>query len=190
MEKRAYQRKRREASERKVIRALIDGNRTFTELLSLTGLSKPTLTYRLDDMKYRGIIMKTWDPQKEQVVYVLRKKDEMVELLSFYKSAVNGMFKEIEKKFKDKNSSDIECIELLSKKIGAFTLYSLDMSINYQEDGEWLTESFSRLVNKLLDLPKERLGKLGHTLRNLHPDEVVFFDNIMTETKTKLKHLS
>lgn len=186
MSKFEYQKKRKQESEKKIIQVFLEERekgKSFMELLSNTKLSKPVLTERLKNMMKEGLVDKVLSEDKKRILYVTTEKlinSESARFISFFRSSVDGIFKEVEETFKNKSLSDKECFELLSQKISSLTLYALSLRIKYGLRKAMISH-LSIMMDKLMTLPKERLDRIEQALNELYPKETSLLEHFMAK---------
>jgi hypothetical protein len=146
---REYHKKLKQSSEDKIINALAEKGATFTELLTLTGLSKPVLNGHLKRLQKEQKI------EKEDGAYTLiagNLKDGYVKrtLFSMLSTQIfNDLFEATGKGQLD----DKDFIERFGKKVGLLESLTLYIGLiigrqNPAEGGKWIEEGFGTLIQK------------------------------------------
>jgi len=149
-----YQRKKKHESEEKIINALGREERRFTELLKLTGLSKPVLNNHLHRMqkqrKVKKIKRKGRRPHYKLVAGGLEHGHIRRILFSVLSTHV---FHDVFEATGKSTWSDKEFIRRFTKKIGLLAVFVLYVGLSIgredpEEGGKWIEETFGTLIQK------------------------------------------
>lgn len=154
METFQYQKEKSKESEEKIINALSGGERRFTELLKMTGLSKPVLNNHLHRMIKEGLVkriqQKKGRDRYKLIAGALEHGYIKRILFSVLSTQIfNDVFEATEKgKWTDK-----EFIRKFSEKVGLLELVTLYVGLSMgrqdpSEGGKWIEEAFGTLIQK------------------------------------------
>jgi DNA-binding HxlR family transcriptional regulator len=191
-----YQNSKRKESEQRIINALTDGDKSFTTLLQLTGISKPVLSQRLDSLEEQGKIKSgVPEPKTKRFLYHLEteKLDDIekanVSLHNYSMITLDCL----EEFAKDPNMPDEEYWEWLGKGITAlmtFKMYELMMSTGPETQEYLKTIIGPEFAKRSKDLfPENR--NLENALKTMLPtDQAVFGSKDAEQAATQLlEHL-
>lgn len=168
----SYQKWIKWESERAIINALHDGDKSFTELVGLTDLSKPVLSLRLKELEKRGKIKTVPDLKTKRFLYHLNLKSlddhdkRYIEHHMFSKLIVLYL----KERAKDSSISDEEYATRLMDFV--FRLFSLKMrayrAAPLEIQREWLKTTLGlEFVESIPELFPEKRELLKYLTKGL-----------------------
>jgi DNA-binding transcriptional ArsR family regulator len=176
-----YQKWQKQESERRIINALSDGNRSYGELLIMTNLSKPVLSERLKSLEEKGKIESVPERKNKRFLYHLKneKLDNRENVLVFLHKISNYRLDILEKCARDSSVTDKEYVGKLEESFWALFHFRLleAMLDPTPAREEWMRNVLgSEFVN--------RIPKLIPNNRNIMS---FLLDGISQEEQTLLK---
>lgn len=144
-----WQKMRKEESNTRIFKKLATSPRTFTELLSLTGLSRGVLGKRLKEMLKKGLVEK-FVADDGHVKYRLMGKAaqdalSIMKIVSFLTDS-SSLFLPTKTRATDAETDLARFLEAFVKRIGAVALYTLIHTLtieNPREAERWLESTFA-----------------------------------------------
>jgi len=172
----AYQKWRAEENQGRIIAALYDGKKTFTELLQAAGLSNPVLTDHLKALEKKEKVKVVPDPKMKAFLYSLNRKrlndvDMAFITLSRRKAAIVA---QLEQAASDKAVSDEEYKRLFEERLKDLAVYQLMSAykISLEYGRETVEATYGREFSSKLDLilPTKRKEALAKIIEARKPE--------------------
>ena len=170
----AYQRWKAEESQARIISALSEGGKTFTELLEATGLSKPVLAQHLKTLDQKKVTIVP-RPETKSFLYTLVEeglsdKDRAYTIFSRIKRV---MVERLEKAASDKEISDEDYLKLFEEGLKTLALFQLILAyyISPEYGREYIEGTYGHEFRMKLSylLPWERLESLSKIIEAKSP---------------------
>ena len=154
MDKFKYQLEKKKESEEKIINVLGGKELGFTQLLRLTGLSKPVLSAHMKRMQEDGKVMKIQEKNKRgryKLISGALKHGYIRRIL--FSILSTQVFNDVFEATGNKAWSDREFVQRFSKKIGILAMFVLYVGLSIgredpEEGGKWIEEAFGTLIQK------------------------------------------
>jgi len=154
MDKFKYQLEKKQESEEKIINVLGGKELSFTQLLRLTGLSRPVLSAHMKRMQEDGKVMKIQEENKRgryKLVAGALKYGYIRRIL--FSVLSTQVFNDVFEATSNKAWSDREFVRRFSKKIGVLAIFVLYVGLSIgredpEEGGKWIEEAFGTLIQK------------------------------------------
>lgn len=144
-----WQKIMKEETNTRIFKKLAISPRPFTELLSLTGLSRGVLGKRLKEMLKKGVVEK-FVADDGHVKYRLMGKAAQDALIIMkmvqFLSDSDGLFLPTQTRARDVETDVAHFLEALAKRIGAVALYTLIHTLTIEDPKEaerWLESTFA-----------------------------------------------
>ena len=173
----AYQKWIKWEGERAIINTLHDGDKSFTELVESTDLSKPVLSIRLKELKRRGKIKTVPDIKTKRFLYHLNLKSLNAQDKRYieYHKLSKLILLVLKERAKDSSISDEEYAAKLT--IGVFNLFDLKMrayrTAPLEIQREWGKTTLGlEFVKSIPELFPEDRELLKHLTKGLSPEEL------------------
>lgn len=187
-----YQNWKKRGSEQRVINALDNGDKSYTELLDLTDLSKPILSERLKNLEKQGKIRSVAESKTKRFLYQLKHErlddSEKARILLHNLSMV--VLNYLEVFAGDRRISDGKYSQRMVEGINALLGYKMyEMIVTpLPEQEEWIKNfigpEFAKRLPKLF-FPENRAPL--YIPENLSPrDQAIFKSKDAKEAATKL----
>lgn len=154
METFQYQKEKSKESEEKIINALGGEERRFSELLKLTGLSKPVLNNHLCRMQSEGKVKKIMQKKRRPRYKLIAGALEHGHIKRILFSVLSTqIFNDVFEATGNREWTDKEFIHRFSEKVGLLelTVLYIGLSIGRKdpvEGGRWIEEAFGTLIQK------------------------------------------
>lgn len=162
----AYQRWKAEESQGRIISALEQAPKTFTQLLEATGLSKTVLTHHLKGLLDKKKVRRVPDRKAENFLYTLvqRNLTERDRYYILFSRLRREAIVDLEKAVSDKTVSDEKYMELFNKKLNELTVCQLVLThlVSPDTGKEWIEQTYGREFSAKLPtiLQKRQLHRL------------------------------
>jgi len=163
--------------ERAIINTLLDGDKSFTELVESTDLSKPVLSIRLKELEKKGRIKTVPDTKTKRFLYHLNLKSLNAQDKRYFEihtlsKLILSYLKELAK---DSSIPDEEYATRLTR--GVSWLFDLKMrayrSAPMEIQREWIKTTMGlEFVESLPELFPESREHLEHLMKGLSPEEI------------------
>ena len=154
MKKFQYQKEKRKESEEKIVNALGGEERRFTELLKMTGLSKPVLNKHLHRMQREGQVKKIKQEKKRPSYKLVAGALEHGYIKRILFSVLSTqLFNDVFEATGTREWTDKEFIRRFNEKVGLLELAVLYIGLSIgrkdpEEGGRWIEEAFGTLIQK------------------------------------------
>lgn len=171
-------------SERNIINALYEGDRSFTDLVELTYLSKPVLSRRLKELKKEGKIKIVPETETKRFLYHLIRENLDTADVLFIKMYVvsKGLVSSVAKLAKDTSISDREYDAVFQNTLSMLLAIKMDALIHERTISEldihkaWLKSTFgSAFVKNLSELNPDIRKTSQYTAKRFHPKALALF---------------
>jgi len=171
----AYQKSKAEENQAKIIFALSEGAKTYTQLLQATGLSRPILAEHLKTLDQKKVKLVPHPETKSYLYALIEKgltdKDKAYVKLSKIRRTTVA---ELERAASSKAISDESYLKLFEEKVQTLAVYQLLFSYLVTPDygKEWIERTYGQeFYGKLKHLlPSERLEALTRIMKARNPE--------------------
>jgi len=187
-----HQKWNKQQSEQRIFNYLSDGDRRFSDLLELTGLSKSVLSERLDNLTKQGKIELVPDQRIKRFLYhlIYDSLDDLEKVLVMLHGVSNYIVRYLEKLAEDSAISDKEYANRLME--GVLTLFNFRMlkhSVTPRPiQEEWLKTTLGlEFVKKMPRLLPENRNIFPYILDGMSPKEQALYKS--KETKEAANRL-
>jgi len=176
-----YQKWRKEESEQRIINALVEMAKTFSDLLNETNLSKPILSERLKSLRKQGKISVVPDVEKRRFRYNLKwdSLEDREQNGVIFSQLSKQTLMEVEEKAGDSSISDERYLEILEYVVQLLISFKLAIYLRapFEVKREWIANTFGvEFANKMPTIfPKERLERIRNTMTKVDPEKDLLF---------------
>jgi DNA-binding HxlR family transcriptional regulator len=172
----AYQKWKSEENQGRIIAALHEGDKTFTELLKATGVSNPVLTDHLKALEKKGKVKVVPNSKTKSFFYSLNKKHLSEGDLAFIRLSRKkaAIVAELEKAASDKGFPDEEYKKLFEERLKELAVHQLTLAykISPEYGRETVEATYGREFSSKLEhiLPTKRKEALVKIIEAVKPE--------------------